>query len=177
MENWVAQWNFLLSCFPSLDLTLCLQTVNDQGNPHTCDQRSQRSRFLMPVLLIGCSEVLGRRESCSRPPRSSIGRGLGTRIMAEVKERRKRRENYLIILFAATNFVSLYLQQLCFILFAATFVLFYLQQLCFILFAATLIHFICSNFILFAATKLNFNRWKIVSWQLGDHINGDYVLS
>ena len=132
MENWVAQWNFLLSCFPSLDLTLCLQTVNDQGNPHACDQRS---RLLMPVLLIGCSEVLGRRESCSRPPRSSIGRGLGTRIMAEVKERRKRRENYLIILFAATNFVSLYLQQLCFILFAATFVLFYLQQL----------YFICSN--------------------------------
>ena len=23
----------------------------------------------------------------------------------------------------------------------------------------------------------SFNRWKIVSWQLGDHTNGDYVLS
>ena len=86
-----------LSCFPSLDLCPCLKTVNDQENPHASDQRS---RLLMPVV-----DWLHRCPRPTLPPRSSIERGLGTKIMAEVKEwrKRKRRENYLQINIFLSN--------------------------------------------------------------------------
>ena len=69
--------------------------------------------------------------------------------MAEVKERRKRRGNYLQIY---QKYMKVYVLQVA---------------KC----------FNAEHSFYFRLLGKSFNRWKIVSWQLGDHTNGDYVLS